>query len=106
MASFNETYQGYENKLKELTAQCTEAEKNVIATESTLKSLNERRAELIKECEQYTGLPIDKVPESIEKMKQDLDNIMTTLSGINLEGEISEETLAAIEAIAKEQAAE
>lgn len=100
--ALNEKYQGYENTLKSLKAQSAQAEKNAIVAETNLKTLEERRKAIIDECEKFAGMPMDKIPEVLEQKKTELDEIMAKLGAIDLEGEITDETLANIQAIMKE----
>ena len=100
--NFNASYQDYEDTLKDLSAKCADAEKNVIITETNLKKLEERKKELIEDCEQYAGTTIDKVPQIIEEKKQKLDEIMSKLGSINIDEEITDEMLSNIQEIIKE----
>lgn len=98
----NEKYQGYENTLKSLKAQSAQAEKNAIVAETNLKTLEERRKAIIDECEKFAGMTMDKIPAVLEQKKTELDEIMTKLGSIDLEGEITKDTLAQIEGIMQE----
>lgn len=98
----NEKYQDYENTLKSLKAQSVQAEKNAIVAETNLKTLEERRKAIIDECEKFAGMTMDKIPAVLEQKKTELDEIMTKLSSIDLEGEITKDTLAEIEGIMQE----
>lgn len=100
--TLNETYQGYENTLNSLREQCAQAEKNAIVAETTLKSLKERKESIIQECEKFAGVKMDKIPAMLDKKKEELDAIMTKLGSIDLEGEVTKDTLADIEAIMQE----
>lgn len=97
--SFNDQMQAFEARLNSLQAQCSEAEKNCIVAETNLKSLRERQAQLIHDCEELAGCTIDKVPEYLNTEAKAIEEIMTRLDGIDLNGEITPETLQAIEAI-------
>ena len=101
-ATFAEQYQAYENTLKSLREQCAQAEKDAIVAETNLKSLQEQREKLIQECEKFTGMPIEKVPEVLNQKKAELEDIMNKLGGIDIEGEITKDTLVNIESIMKE----
>lgn len=100
--SFNDQMQAFESQLTALQTQCSEAERNCIVAETNLTSLRERQAQLIKECEELAGCSIDKVPDYLATEADAIEEIMTRLNGIDLNGEITPETLKAIEAIVAE----
>lgn len=100
--ALNETYQNYENTLNNLKAQSAQAEKNAIVAETNLKTLEERRKNIIAECEKFAGMPMDKIPAVLEQKKAELTEIMAKLGSIDLEGEITEDTLNNIQAIMQE----
>ena len=95
-------YQEYEERLNSLKEQSAQAEKNAIVAETNLKTLEERRNNIVAECEAFAGMTMDKVPAVLEKKKEELDEIMEKLGSINLEGEITEETLDKIKDIVQE----
>lgn len=96
---FDEQYKGYENTLNSLREQCAQAEKNVIVAETTIKTLTDQRSALIKECETFMGMKMEDIPAALDNHKKELEGIMDSLSGIDLEGEITKDTLASIEGI-------
>lgn len=100
--TFAETYKGYENTLNSLKEQCAQAEKNAIVAETNLTSLQEQRKKLIEECEKFTGMPIEQVPDVLDKKKAELEDIMNKLGSIDIEGEITKDTLEHINDIVKE----
>lgn len=97
--SFNDQMQGFERKLNALQTQCNEAERSCIVAETNLKSLQERQAQLIQECESLAGCTIDKVAEYLQNESEAITEIMARLDGIDLTGEITPEVLAEIEKI-------
>jgi chromosome segregation ATPase len=99
---FKEQYQNYDQKLNQLKAQCTEAEKQSIIAETNLKNLRQQREQLVEECEAFAGVSIDKVPEVLNQKKEELNSIMARLSSIDNTGHVTQEKLNAIKAIADE----
>lgn len=99
---FKEQYQNYDQKLNQLKAQCTEAEKQVIVAETNLNNLRQQRQTLIEECETFAGVSIDKVPEVLNQKKEELDAIMSKLNTLDTTGPVTQEKLDAIKAIADE----
>lgn len=90
----------YEKTLVDLKAKCDEAEKNKITAEANLKIYQEQRDNLIAECEQYAGVPIDNVPELLEQKVTELTSIMTELEALDFRTKvITEEDVQKIEAI-------
>ena len=100
--NFKEQYQNYDNKLNELKAQCTEAEKQAIVAETNLTNLRAQREQLVEECEVFAGVPMDKVPEILNQKKEELDAIMSILSSIDVIGPITQEKLNTIKSIVDE----
>lgn len=90
----------YEQKLADLKAKCDEAEKNKITAEANLKIYQEQRDNLIAECEQYAGVPIDQVSELLEQKVIELSSIMTELESIDFRTKvITEEDVQKVEAV-------
>lgn len=98
-STFNERMQAFENHLSALQNQCSEAEKACIVAETNIKSLGERQAQLVEECENLAGCPIDRVPEYLASEEQVIKEIMARLDGIDISGELTQETMEAINAI-------
>lgn len=82
---FKEQYKLYENKINELKTQYATAEKQAIVAETNLANLRNTKATLIEECEVYTGVSIDEVPEVLQAKKEELENIMSKLLAINID---------------------
>lgn len=101
-SKFNEQMQAFEAKLSALQAQCSEAEKNCIVAETNLKSLQERQAQLIDDCEKMAGCPIDRVPEYLANEAAEIEKIMMRLDDLDLSGDITPEALQAINDIVAE----
>ena len=99
---FKEQYQDYSQKINQLKAKCTEAEKQAIIAETNLTNLVQQRATLTKECETLAGVSIDKVPEVLKQKQEELESIMTKLSVLDIVGHVTQEKLDAIKAIADE----
>lgn len=97
--AFNDTYQAYEAALSGMKSQCATAEYNCIVAETNLKSLEERYEKLVADCQNIAGCSMDQIPEMLTQAQQDLESIMNQLSGIDISGEIDENTLAAIQKI-------
>lgn len=99
---FKTQYQGYEDTLNTLKSQCADAEKESIVAETNLNNLRQRKEQLIEECEVFSGVPMEKVPELLSQKKEELDAIMAKLSGIDTTGPVTQEKLDAIKAITDE----
>lgn len=96
---FNETYQAYEATLNNMKAQCATAEKNCIVAETNLKSLEERYAKLVSDCQTVAQCPIEQIPEMLTQAQQDLTNIMHALMEVDITGEIDDQVVADIKKI-------
>ena len=99
---FKEQYQDYSQKINQLKAKCTEAEKQAIIAETNLSNLVQQRTALIQECETFAGVSIDQVPEVLEKKQEELEAIMSKLFALDTTGPITQAKLDAIKAIADE----
>jgi sugar-specific transcriptional regulator TrmB len=82
---FKEQYKQYEIKINELKSQYATAEKQAIVAETNLTNLRNNKEHLIEECEAFTGVSIDKVPEVLKQKKEELENIMSKLLAINID---------------------
>lgn len=98
---FKEQYQSYDKTLNELRNQCSEAEKEAIVADTNLQNLRKQREQLIEECETYAGVPMDNIPEILNKKKEELDSIMIKLSGLT-NGPITPEKLEEIKALSED----
>lgn len=99
---FKEQYQNYDQKLNELKAQCTEAEKQAIVAETNLNNLRQQREQLVEECEAFAGVPMERIPEVLNQKKEELEAIMSKLATIDTTGPITQDRLDVIKAIADE----
>lgn len=99
---FKEQYQNYDQKLNELRAKCTEAEKQAIVAETNLSNLRQHRETLIEECEAFAGVPMDKIPEILNQKQDELNAIMSKLATLDTTGPVTQEKLDAIKAIVDE----
>lgn len=97
---FKKQYQDYEQKLNQLKNQCNEAEKQAIVAETNLNNLKQQKETIIKECEAFAKVPMDKVPEVLTQKKEELEAIMNKLASIDTTGPVTQEKLNAIKAIA------
>ena len=102
MGDYKSQLQAYNNKLQQLSAECSNAEKQVIISETNLNNLVAQKKKLVEECEAFAGVSIDDVPALINEKKNELDNIMSKLMTIDTNGHITQEKLNAIRTIAAE----
>lgn len=102
MADYKDQLQTYNNKLNQLLSECSNAEKQSIISETNLNNLAAQKKKLVEQCEAFAGVSIDDVPALITEKRTELDNIMEKLMGIDTNGQITQEKLDAIKAIAAE----
>ena len=103
MSDYMNQLKQYESTLNDLKEMCNKAEKESIVAETNLQNLSLTKQEIIQECEKIAGVSIDKVPEMIEKKKQQLDDIMSQLTKIVVpEEKITSEKCEAISKIIKD----
>ena len=102
MSDYKSQLQTYNNKLNQLLADCSSAEKQVIISETNLNNLVAQKKKLVEQCEAFAGVPIDDVPALINEKRTELDSIMEKLMGIDTNGQVTQEKLDAIKAIAGE----
>ncbi len=97
--TFSDKMKVFEDQLTALQAQCNNAEKNCIVAETTLSTLQQRQTQLIEECENLAGCGIDEVPDYLESEGAVIQEVMDRLKNIDISGELTEETVNAIQAI-------
>lgn len=90
---FREQLNEYNNTLNTLKQQCSEAEKQVIITETNIKNMTEQKNQLIEEYEAYAGVSINDAPQLINDKKAEIDEIMKRLSGIDISSDITQDKL-------------
>lgn len=79
-----DNFEQFQGKINELQQAAENAKRDLIISQTNLKSLTERRDELIQECEAYAGVSIDEVPNVLGQRQQELEDIMQRLSKINI----------------------
>ncbi len=100
--TFAETLKDYTSKLNALQDQCAEAERQCIIADTNLKTLKKNQQELIAQCEALAGRPIDEVPEFLKEQMSKLTEVMGKLQALNVSGEITQETMDAIQSLVDE----
>ena len=100
--NFTEQFNKYAQTLNMLEQQCETAERQKLVAETNLKNLEERRTELITECETYAGTSIENVAQLMEEKRTELDAIMAKMPVIPMDRIISDEELKQIQELAEE----
>lgn len=99
----NQKFASYETTLKELQEKCKQAETQAIVAETNLKNLEDKKAKLIEEIEQYTGVSVDQAKEMLEQKSKDLAVIMERLNQIDYKtAVVSDDDVKAVQAIIKD----
>lgn len=98
--AYSETLHEYQATLASLNTQCSTAEKNCIVAETNLANFKSQLDKLVQEAEQFAGCPLSDIPALLMEEKQKLAGIMSELSAINLDGEITQATLDSIAIVA------
>ena len=68
----------YEDKLKELSKRSQDAQSSMIRCETKIESLNQRRTELLLECDKK-GVDPDGIDQAIATDKEKLDDLIVQI---------------------------
>jgi len=82
--------ENYEIKLKEISKRSQDAQNSMIRCETKLESLNQRRTELLAECDKK-GVDPDQIDEAIAADKAKLDELIQQIDGFLPDEELIED---------------
>ena len=93
MADIKTQLNEYNQKLNELQNQCSQAEKDAIVADTNYNNLIQQRRQLIEECEAFTGVSFDDIPELLQQKQDELEAIMSRLTTIDTTGPITQDKI-------------
>lgn len=99
--NYSEMLAEYKATLSSLNAQCSAAEKSCIVAETNLTNFKSQLDQLVQEAETAAGCSLKDIPALLSQEKQKLSGIMSELSGISLDGQITQDVLDSITAVAE-----
>lgn len=97
-----EKMQSYKNTLDALSSQVAAAEKEIIVAETNYKNLVEKRDALVQECQTFIGADISQAPAMLKQKEEELEKLMQALSTIGVSGQITQDTIDSLKAVADE----